>query len=265
MDKELLNIFENLQFHINEANYSRIDNIWKEIVAFYPYNRLYLLTQGSALLYLKDKIVRLEPNHLYFIPQHTVLRGECDSFEHYYCHFEISAPFSDILKFINFSQQVVATETDHALFQQLIDNRPFKTPSQFLAAQGSFRLLFSRFLNETTFADQKKIKFLPVLKFIDENYAKLFTLDDLASLLFFNTQYFCSQFTKVFGISPWQYVISIRLNKSIILLDNSNRSIKEISTLVGFSDEYYFSRLFKKKFGISPKQHQTRLKSHIKR
>ena len=69
----LLNIFGNLKVKIDEANFVRVWPFWQDIVAFYPYNRLYLITDGCADLYLRDKTVRMEPDFIYFVPQYIAV------------------------------------------------------------------------------------------------------------------------------------------------------------------------------------------------
>lgn len=65
-----------------------------------------------------------------------------------------------------------------------------------------------------------------------------------------------SRFRKLFkeytGISPRQFQIQHRLNKSIFLLVDTQKSIKEISDELGFESPQYFTRMFKKKTGKNP-------------
>lgn len=260
MNNDLLNIFDHLKMKIEEAQFVRVWPFWSDIVAFYPYNRLYLITDGYANLYLKDKTILLKPDHLYFIPQHTVVKGECDIFGHYYCHFEIEAPFSDITNFVHFSEEVPADKEDRALFEKIIRNFPCDTPQKLFTVHGAFQLLFSKLLDQTAYIDTEKTRFIPVLKYINMNYQKSISLDDLAGVMSLNTGYFCSLFKKTFQVSPWQYVINTRLNKASLLLADNEKSIREISFSVGFEDEFYFSRYFKKKFGISPLAYRNKSK-----
>ncbi len=60
-------------------------------------------------------------------------------------------------------------------------------------------------------------------------------------------------FAKYFGISPGQYLIGLRMNRALELLNEDALSVKEIAFLCGFADEKYFSRAFKKRYGLSPK------------
>jgi AraC-like DNA-binding protein len=54
------------------------------------------------------------------------------------------------------------------------------------------------------------------------------------------------------AMTPYQYFISIKIQKAKELLSRSESSIKETAFRLGFKDEYYFSRLFKSKTGVSP-------------
>jgi len=61
-------------------------------------------------------------------------------------------------------------------------------------------------------------------------------------------------FVNYFSMSPKQYIIKLRMNKALTLLVESDLSIKEISSICGFSDDKYFSRVFKNTYGYPPSQ-----------
>lgn len=65
-----------------------------------------------------------------------------------------------------------------------------------------------------------------------------------------------SRFRKLFkeytGVSPGQFQLQHRLKKSIYLLVDTQKTIKEISEELGFESPQYFTRIFKKKTGKNP-------------
>lgn len=63
-------------------------------------------------------------------------------------------------------------------------------------------------------------------------------------------------FKKVYGISPYSFIIYHRLQKSMELLCDTNKSCTEIAFECGFSDSAQFSKMFKTQFGISPRQYR---------
>ena len=67
-----------------------------------------------------------------------------------------------------------------------------------------------------------------------------------------------SLFKKIFGITPYQYIIGKKIGLSKKLLENTNLSAKEIANAVGFADAYSFSHQFKNKVGKTPLEHRHR-------
>ncbi|MBE6778347.1 MAG: helix-turn-helix transcriptional regulator [Ruminococcaceae bacterium] len=65
-------------------------------------------------------------------------------------------------------------------------------------------------------------------------------------------KYFRTKFRALYGTTPRQYLIDLRLNAAVRLLEAGNMSVTEVAQAVGFSDIYYFSRLFRHRFSCPP-------------
>ncbi len=63
-------------------------------------------------------------------------------------------------------------------------------------------------------------------------------------------------FIGLYGISPKQYILKLRLNAAIELLLQGKKSVQEIAVSTGFQDAKYFSRIFKKQYGVPPSQYR---------
>ena len=61
-----------------------------------------------------------------------------------------------------------------------------------------------------------------------------------------------SGFKNLFNCTVNQFIVDLRLNKAIDLLDNSEYNISEITYELGIKSKSYFSKVFKAKFGVSP-------------
>ena len=57
------------------------------------------------------------------------------------------------------------------------------------------------------------------------------------------------------GMSPVEYIKTIRLKKAAMLLSQNKFTISEIVYMVGFSNPSYFSKCFQNEFGKTPKQY----------
>ncbi len=63
---------------------------------------------------------------------------------------------------------------------------------------------------------------------------------------------FLRRFQAYTGLSPSDYITTLRLQKAKNLLIDTDLLIKDIAALCGFENEYYFSNFFKKNVNMSP-------------
>jgi len=88
--------------------------------------------------------------------------------------------------------------------------------------------------------------------YIDSCYSLPVTLEELSLISLMNTAHFLRQFKKHFRITPYQYLMHKRIQAAAGLLKNTNLTITEICTAVGYEDPSSFTKLFKKNYGLSP-------------
>jgi len=95
-------------------------------------------------------------------------------------------------------------------------------------------------------------KLLPVLEYIDQNYGRDITLDQISGEFGLNPSYFSRMFKKSVGSGFTEYLNFIRVCKSEKLLKSTDMSILGIALEVGFSSVSYFNRIFKKIKNCTP-------------
>ncbi|MCO8294336.1 helix-turn-helix domain-containing protein [Tetragenococcus halophilus] len=81
------------------------------------------------------------------------------------------------------------------------------------------------------------------------------SLEELSRRCHLNKYTLIRYFTKYFGVTPYQYLQTIRIKEAKELLSNG-KELLSISLKVGFSDQSHFTRVFKSLIGITPKQYQ---------
>lgn len=57
------------------------------------------------------------------------------------------------------------------------------------------------------------------------------------------------------GMTPVEYIKSIRMKKAAMLLQQKKFTVAEVMYMVGFSNHSYFSKCFQAEFGLTPKQY----------
>lgn len=103
---------------------------------------------------------------------------------------------------------------------------------------------------------QKITAIKTVLSYITDHYHEKLYVQDLASQVNMNEQYFCRFFKRSIGKTPIDYINDYRLNKVIRLLETGDAQITEIYLECGFNNMGNFQRLFKRKTGITPLQYR---------
>jgi AraC-like DNA-binding protein/mannose-6-phosphate isomerase-like protein (cupin superfamily) len=81
--------------------------------------------------------------------------------------------------------------------------------------------------------------------FIRENVQENINIESIARDLNVDYSIFRKAFKKYTGLSPMQYHTSGRMKEAAYLLTNTDMTIKEISSRLGFCSLYYLSKLFK--------------------
>ena len=61
---------------------------------------------------------------------------------------------------------------------------------------------------------------------------------------------------QLLGVTPVDYIKSIRLKKAALLLEQQKFTISEVMYMVGFSNHSYFSKCFMQEFGKTPQQYR---------
>ncbi|RUS47831.1 response regulator [Cohnella sp. AR92] len=97
---------------------------------------------------------------------------------------------------------------------------------------------------------------LEIAKYIEQNYNRELTLQDIASQFYLSREYISRRFKQEFGENLSDFLGRIRIDKAKLLLGNPQLRIADIAEMVGYADEKYFSKVFKKLEGVSPNQYR---------
>ncbi len=94
------------------------------------------------------------------------------------------------------------------------------------------------------------------LEYIDNNFHKDISLDELAGELGISSYYFSKLFKEEKGEGFVEYLTRRRVEEAKALLKSPEHSIKEVGVACGYSDPNYFSRIFKKATGMTPTEYK---------
>lgn len=110
--------------------------------------------------------------------------------------------------------------------------------------------------SEPSISERQLEKMRQVIMVMEENYAHPWTLEELASLVYLSPSRFSEIFKRAVGIPPLLYLIHIRLEQAVKLLEGGNMKVMDVALECGFRTLTNFNRLFKKHVGMTPKASQ---------
>ncbi len=105
----------------------------------------------------------------------------------------------------------------------------------------------------TAFQRVRQIKM--ALEFIEQNYQRPITLEQLAHVSGLSAKYFCRYFRNILQRTPIDYLNYYRVERACFLLEENKLSVTDVAYACGYNDSSYFVRCFKKYKGITPNQY----------
>src|SRR3954452_5023477 len=86
----------------------------------------------------------------------------------------------------------------------------------------------------------------------DWRYTEPLEVEDLAKAAGLSKAHFSREFRRVFGESPYVYLLTRRLERAASLLRNTDHSVAEVCLEVGLQGIGSFTTSFKRMYGVTP-------------
>ena len=96
-------------------------------------------------------------------------------------------------------------------------------------------------------------------QYINDNIEMAPSVEEVSEYCYLSTKQLTRIFHRFEGVSPGEYIIKIRISKIEKLLADYSFSLKQISEIMNFNNEYYFNAFFKKTFGMPPGEYRKML------
>jgi AraC-like DNA-binding protein len=103
---------------------------------------------------------------------------------------------------------------------------------------------------------KKRSDITGVLAYIQANFTKRITLDEVAEKTHFSSSYLSRYFHQAVGMTFVGYIKKLRIEMAAKLLINTDTEITDICYEAGFSSPQSFSCDFKKAYGIAPTEYR---------
>jgi len=249
---------------VSQHGFVTTDAAWTQPPLPAPYTRLYFVTGGSGVLYNEEETCLLEPGYVYLAPCGLPCGFYgTDSVTKLYFHVNVILPdgYDLFLKATGFAKIPYETEKTEYLHKLYLSEDP---AAHILLKAGLWDVVGAfahRILQNTTRKEAYSARTGQAIDYIHKHLSADLTVKTVADALFCSETTLGTAFRREIGSTVGQYIEDMVFFEAQQMLLNTPRTIGEISSKLGFSDQFYFSRRFRKRYGISPKEYR---KLHIR-
>ena len=224
------------------------------------YHLFHYVTDGSGLLILNNKEYRLVKGTIFFIPKETdavYCSSKEDPWSYEWIGF-YGERIDEILSFLNIDINNPIIKDTNRIYKQHFDDLVSRyTNKGFLDiyAIGALFELLGEMLYLKGGKDlftTTKVTIQLAKDYMNNNYQFDISINDVAKNANVTPNYLSNIFRKVEKMSTKQYLIKLRMEKAMSFLKTGRFQVKEVSEMVGYSNQLHFSNEFKKYYGKSP-------------
>ncbi len=117
--------------------------------------------------------------------------------------------------------------------------------------------------NETGYHAAKSEKVKTVISYIEENFASIKSIDEIAEHAYLNKSYLCRMFKKETNMTLMDFLYNYRIQRACNELISTDCSVLEAGEYCGFENTSHFIKVFKSMLGCTPGQFRRNQKQNL--
>ena len=247
---EILNNISLTLFNFGEVIYTENDIVDE----YEPANSIQCIMSGFGRVKHNKTVYQLKPNHIYFFPPGNRILFDNKNLRKLFMKFKLT--FNNLDLFANELPMIFSVPEKKRKI--LIHYAHSIHSANLLCVKSVIYDILSCFKNDISSIIERKNplfeRFSVYFDYIKNNKTSVISISDISRLMNMNKSHFICEFKKAFKTTPKHYFLLEKTNKAKEMLAYTAQSIREISTELGFYDQYYFSKFFKKMTSCSPKE-----------
>lgn len=208
----------------------------------------------TGKMYFDESV--LESGQIWIYPPnipHKYAAYSKDNVTYHYLHFT-GSDLKEIFSSLNIAtSQSLDTENQRFLKtlehieSAMTDDSPL---SKIISEYNTLHLITQIAQNEKQITREGVIK--RVIDDMEHSFANKYDVSYYARMLNLSISRFNHLFKEETGVSPYSFLLKIRLKNAAVLLLNTNLKISKIAEQCGFEDSLYFTQAFKKAYNVTP-------------
>lgn len=225
-----------------------------------PYHLFHYVYNGKGALILNGQKYEVSKGMIFYIPNNMDAVYYCDpenpwSYE-WVCFNGTLIDY--LLKNLDIRADNPIIFDDNKIYKKIFDQLVYRFVSGGkcdLYTVGCLYELFSEMLfakNGKEEGETNKITIQLAKNFIWNNYQFNITINDVAKHAHVTPNYLSAVFQKEEGVTTKTFLIKVRMEMALVFLKTGQFKIKEVSEMVGYTNQLHFSNEFKRYYGVSP-------------
>ena len=256
-NNEMLYVGKRVNLEIHEIRYGLLDREWNFKNLRASFTRVYFPLDGEGILTFGNETVTIRKGNIYIVPSELNFSGFCPKYlNKIYVHLTLCHPDgSDLLSGIDHCLVIPDTKGRIAEVERLFATSDLRSVLRLK------QLLYELLLEALALAPSRDLSIKnysattkTVLSYIDKHLSARLTIEEIASALFLSKLALQKKFREDLGKPIGKYIDDCLMARAERELLDPTHSIKEISDILGFCDQFYFSRKFTQTHGISPRK-----------
>lgn len=219
----------------------------------YEHHQIFLVNSGVGILNIGGQSYVIKENDLFYISAEVPHEyyGREGELRTSYLSF-VGSGFEDIRRYYKLGD--FGVYENRGFFEAVIEKifQAFDTTHELSALCALTFSTVIAFFDEACKKEYSPIE--AVYHYIEGNYAKMITLDDLLAVYPYSKTKLCREFKEKYKVTIFDMITGIRLRHArYMIMDNPHIKLKNVALSCGFNDVSYFCKMYRRFFSCSPK------------
>ncbi len=213
-------------------------------------SKAYDVCAGDIIIVFPNQVHSYEPIKR---DQHIMTIVNPDLFPEFDKQFKDSVPMSNLISSSENNKEL--TELIQKINSEYSSNNPYRD----IVLRGYLLAFFGELFRKLKWKQERSEDYRvlkAIMNYCAKNFDKNLSLDTLEKELYISKSYISRIVNTKLNMGLNDYINSIRISNACNLLANTDKSMTEISELVGFNTTRTFNRAFTKHKNMSPREYK---------